>query len=93
MYPVSLSLISPRPRISVIETTKPEKVLKHGDALKQSMAELRREQALDDVLLFVIDILQVDPHLPRCAHSSAIPRVPFVCPGQPAPSNPTLVQF
>jgi len=45
-------------RISVIETTKPQKVLRHQEALQQSMAEVRAEQQLDDVLLFVVDILQ-----------------------------------
>ncbi|KAL3903398.1 MAG: hypothetical protein SGPRY_011691, partial [Prymnesium sp.] len=45
-------------RVSVIETTKPEKVLKHQQSLKQAMIDLRSEQELDDVLLMVIDILQ-----------------------------------
>lgn len=52
-------------RVSVIETTKPEKVLKHQQSLKQAMIDLRSEQELDDVLLMVIDILQVtSSHLP-----------------------------
>uniref|UniRef100_A0A7S4HGP8 inorganic diphosphatase n=1 Tax=Prymnesium polylepis TaxID=72548 RepID=A0A7S4HGP8_9EUKA len=44
-------------RVSVIETTKPGKVLQQEKALQEAMGTLRAEQKLDDVLLFVVDIL------------------------------------
>ena len=52
-------------RISVVETTRPEKVLSQRAALQTAMKEVAADQKLDDVLLFVVDVLQSKrPH--RC---------------------------
>lgn len=45
-------------RISVVETTRPEKVLSQRAALQTAMKEVAADQKLDDVLLFVVDVLQ-----------------------------------
>lgn len=64
---------SARLSVSVIETTKPDKVLVHLDGLRQAMSTMREEQNLDDVLLFVVDILQaLPPCWPRRPHIPAL---------------------
>mmetsp|Transcript_6077 Transcript_6077/g.13432 ORF Transcript_6077/g.13432 Transcript_6077/m.13432 type:complete len:162 (+) Transcript_6077:684-1169(+) len=45
-------------RISVIETTKPDKVLQFSNELKEAMITMREQQQLDDIILLVVDILQ-----------------------------------
>jgi manganese-dependent inorganic pyrophosphatase len=44
-------------RVSVVETIRPSTVLKQKDALLAAQRELAAEQQLDDVLLFVIDVI------------------------------------
>ena len=44
-------------RISVLETTRPATVLERKDSLMKSMASVATEDGVDQVLLFVIDIL------------------------------------
>jgi manganese-dependent inorganic pyrophosphatase len=44
-------------RISVVETTNPESVLERREGLIQAMNMLKQAEALDEVLLFVVDIL------------------------------------
>jgi len=45
-------------RVSVLETTSPGVVLGRKDNLMQSMADVAAEDGVDQVLLFVVDILQ-----------------------------------
>lgn len=45
-------------RVSVLETTAPHMALRQKDALRAAMASLAKKQGLDDVLLFVVDILR-----------------------------------
>lgn len=45
-------------RVSVLETTSPEAVLKRKDGLKAAMAEVEKEDGVDHVLLFIVDILE-----------------------------------
>jgi len=45
-------------RISVVETTKPDYALGQKPALIEAQRAMVKEQSLDDVLLFVVDILQ-----------------------------------
>lgn len=45
-------------RVSVLETTAPHMALRQKEALRTAMASLAKEQGLDDVLLFVVDILK-----------------------------------
>ncbi len=44
-------------RVSVLETTSPETVLDRKDALVSAMTEVAAEDGVDQVLLFVVDIL------------------------------------
>ncbi len=44
-------------RVSVLETTAPKMVLDRKDSLMASMADVAREDGVDQVLLFVVDIL------------------------------------
>ncbi|MBL4751335.1 MAG: manganese-dependent inorganic pyrophosphatase [Amylibacter sp.] len=44
-------------RISVLETTSPETVLSRKDSLIETMATVATEDSVDQVLLFVVDIL------------------------------------
>ncbi|MGV6804247.1 MAG: manganese-dependent inorganic pyrophosphatase [Ruegeria sp.] len=44
-------------RVSVLETTAPGVVLDRKDSLAQSMADVAKEDGVDQVLLFVVDIL------------------------------------
>ena len=44
-------------RISVLETTSPETVLSRKDSLIETMATVAAEDSVDQVLLFVVDIL------------------------------------
>jgi manganese-dependent inorganic pyrophosphatase len=44
-------------RISVVETTRPERALQQRAALVDAQRRLAGEQKLDDVLLFVVDVL------------------------------------
>ena len=45
-------------RVSVLETTAPHMALRQQDALRDAMVSLAAEQGLDDVLLFVVDVLK-----------------------------------
>ncbi|MFP4404272.1 manganese-dependent inorganic pyrophosphatase [Rhodosalinus sp.] len=45
-------------RVSVLETTSPEQVLSRKDALIAAMPQVAREDGVDQVLLFVVDILR-----------------------------------
>ncbi|MBN1374019.1 manganese-dependent inorganic pyrophosphatase [Candidatus Dojkabacteria bacterium] len=45
-------------RVSVVETTKPENALVMKAELKLAADELKREENLDEILLFVVDILK-----------------------------------
>jgi len=45
-------------RVSVLETTNPQTVLSRKDALVQAMGTVASEDEVDQVLLFVVDILQ-----------------------------------
>ena len=44
-------------RISVVETTNPDSVLIQQSSLESAMPIMVEEQELDDILLFVVDIL------------------------------------
>ena len=45
-------------RISVIESVRPQAALKQRLALQQAMLELKDMQRIDEVLLFIIDIVE-----------------------------------
>ncbi|MEM9910842.1 MAG: manganese-dependent inorganic pyrophosphatase [Pseudomonadota bacterium] len=45
-------------RVSVLETTAPDMVLSRKDSLMSSMTDVAAEDGVDQVLLFVVDILQ-----------------------------------
>ncbi len=45
-------------RVSVLETTSPEVPLSRKDALMQAMPQVAQEDGVDQVLLFVVDILK-----------------------------------
>ncbi|MGY3437812.1 MULTISPECIES: manganese-dependent inorganic pyrophosphatase [unclassified Marinovum] len=45
-------------RVSVLETTSPKTVLDRKDSLMASMVDVAKEDGVDQVLLFVVDILQ-----------------------------------
>lgn len=45
-------------RVSVLETTSPETVLKRKDGLLAAMADVEKEDGVDHVLLFIVDILE-----------------------------------
>ncbi|WP_108484511.1 manganese-dependent inorganic pyrophosphatase [Oceaniglobus ichthyenteri] len=50
-------------RVSVLETTSPKMVLDRKDSLMQSMATVAAEDGVDQVLLFVVDILNEEATL------------------------------
>ncbi|WP_170369662.1 manganese-dependent inorganic pyrophosphatase [Ruegeria arenilitoris] len=50
-------------RVSVLETTAPGVVLDRKDSLAQSMVEVAQEDGVDQVLLFVVDILNEEATL------------------------------
>ncbi|MGL4281177.1 MAG: DHHA2 domain-containing protein, partial [Albidovulum sp.] len=50
-------------RISVLETTSPKVVLDRKDSLMRSMVDVAKEDGADQVLLFVIDILNEEATL------------------------------
>ncbi|WP_397544648.1 manganese-dependent inorganic pyrophosphatase [Roseovarius salis] len=50
-------------RVSVLETTAPEQVLGRKDSLMQSMKTVASEDGVDEVLLFVVDILKEEATL------------------------------
>lgn len=50
-------------RISVLETTSPEKILKRKDALLKAMPKTSKEDGVDEILLFVVDILRQESTL------------------------------
>ena len=50
-------------RISVLETTAPNIVLERKDSIFESMESVKTEEELDEVLLFVIDILKEEATL------------------------------
>ncbi|SFG42154.1 manganese-dependent inorganic pyrophosphatase [Palleronia marisminoris] len=45
-------------RVSVLETTSPDTVLKRKDSLIEAIARVEKEDGVDHVLLFIIDILE-----------------------------------
>ena len=45
-------------RVSVLETTAPETVLSRKDGLKTAMETVEKEDGVDHVLLFIVDILE-----------------------------------
>ena len=50
-------------RVSVLETTAPDSVLSRKDSLMRSMTDVAAEDGVDQVLLFVVDILQEEATL------------------------------
>lgn len=50
-------------RISVLETTTPERVLRRKDALLAAMPEAAAQSGADEILLFIIDILKQEATL------------------------------
>ena len=50
-------------RVSVLETTAPATVLDRKDSLMASMADVAKEDGVDQVLLFVVDILKEEATL------------------------------
>ena len=50
-------------RVSVLETTSPDTVLARKDSLMASMADVAAEDGVDQVLLFVVDILSEEATL------------------------------
>ena len=50
-------------RVSVLETTNPEMVLERQDALVAAMETVAGEDGVDQVLLFVVDILKEESTL------------------------------
>jgi manganese-dependent inorganic pyrophosphatase len=50
-------------RVSVLETTSPQTVLARKDSLVPAMADVAKEDGVDGVLLFVIDILREEATL------------------------------
>lgn len=50
-------------RVSVLETTSPKTVLDRKDSLMVSMADVAKEDGIDQVLLFVVDILKEEATL------------------------------
>ncbi|MEM7733082.1 MAG: manganese-dependent inorganic pyrophosphatase [Pseudomonadota bacterium] len=50
-------------RVSVLETTAPDVVLSRKDSLMSSMAQVASEDGVDQVLLFVVDILNEEATL------------------------------
>ena len=58
-------------RISVVETTRPERVLGQRAALVEAQRTIATEEKLDDVLLFVVDILNEDATFLSSSHSAS----------------------
>ena len=50
-------------RVSVLETTSPDQVLARKDALMSAMPQVAREDGVDQVLFFVVDILREEATL------------------------------
>ncbi|MWD28200.1 manganese-dependent inorganic pyrophosphatase [Aquicoccus sp. SCR17] len=50
-------------RVSVLETTAPQMVLDRKDSLMASMADVAKEDGVDQVLLFIVDILNEEATL------------------------------
>ena len=50
-------------RISVLETTSPEIILKRKDGLLKAMPKISKEDNVDEVMLFVVDILKQESTL------------------------------
>ncbi|MDF0601516.1 manganese-dependent inorganic pyrophosphatase [Psychromarinibacter sp. C21-152] len=50
-------------RVSVLETTAPEMPLKRKDSLMQTMPQVAQEDGVDEVLLFIVDILKEEATL------------------------------
>jgi manganese-dependent inorganic pyrophosphatase len=50
-------------RVSVLETTAPDMILNRKDSLMQSMAGVAAEDGVDQVLLFIVDILNEEATL------------------------------
>ncbi|MGR3756854.1 MAG: manganese-dependent inorganic pyrophosphatase [Tranquillimonas sp.] len=50
-------------RVSVLETTSPQTVLDRKDSLMAAMPEVAREDGVDQVLLFIVDILREEATL------------------------------
>ncbi|MCF6234539.1 MAG: manganese-dependent inorganic pyrophosphatase, partial [Rhodobacteraceae bacterium] len=50
-------------RVSVLETTAPDVVLDRATSLMQSMGDVAKEDGVDQVLLFVVDILKQEATL------------------------------
>ncbi|MGR3540399.1 MAG: manganese-dependent inorganic pyrophosphatase [Hasllibacter sp.] len=50
-------------RVSVLETTSPGQILARKDALLAAMPEVAAEDGVNEVLLFVVDILNEEAHL------------------------------
>ena len=50
-------------RISVVETTSPDAILSRKESLLASMGELAQEQGIDQVMFFVVDILNEEATL------------------------------
>jgi manganese-dependent inorganic pyrophosphatase len=50
-------------RVSVLETTAPDQVLSRKDSLTESMKAVAQEDGVDQVLLFVVDILREEATL------------------------------
>jgi len=50
-------------RVSVLETTAPDQVLARKDSLMASMADVAAEDGVDQVLLFIVDILSEEATL------------------------------
>lgn len=49
-------------RISVIETTKPQTVFERIEGIKNSMETIKKEDAVEFVLMFIVDILNQEAH-------------------------------
>ncbi len=52
-----------RLRVSVVETTAPRTVLERKDGLMNAMESVAREEGVDQILLFVVDILEEEATL------------------------------
>jgi manganese-dependent inorganic pyrophosphatase len=50
-------------RVSVLETTSPDQVLSRKEALLAAMPQVAEEDGVDQVLLFVVDILREEATL------------------------------
>lgn len=59
-------------RVSVVETTRPEAALRQRAALVDAQRRLARSQQLDDVLLFVVDVLNEEATFVAASESAAV---------------------